>query len=275
VKRGLCRRFLESQVTSKPKDFHAQAWFEGCFRSTSLLEPICKAVLPLIGIFLELYFHGPVDICYRRMMYDGAFDRLTVNVWLHTCLYAGVCFSGVMDLLVYFEYLPRNFDKAAHLLIFVNQGMLFAVHLKGSELSIMMHKILLGLIFSYVAAAAIDFYFCCATAEAAASDKNRGNRLVVAALLRPFFLYLMGVWIIQTGVVLFPGSQGYRSWEKKWNSDEHAVMMVVPMYLSFFALTIFCVSVLWMWCFTFFVLGHKNAKLLFRDSVGKNEYVEL
>ena len=152
------------------------------------------------------------------MLYNGTFDRLTANVWLHTCLYAGVCFSGVMDLIVHFEYLPKSFDKATHLLVFINQGMLFAVHLKGSGLSIMMHKILVGLIFAYVVVAMVDFYV--------ASPKNN----LVAAILRPFFLCLMGAWIIQTGVVLFPsdrvGSDAYDSWKKKWNENEHTVMMV-------------------------------------------------
>jgi len=209
-------------------------------RRTELVEPIGKFAFPALGIFFELYFHYPSDVCYHSLTLGGRFDHATTNLWLHTGLYAGVLCSGAADLLVHLRCLPRPLDKVVHVLVFVNQGMLFAVHLTGSGLSVMMHSILVGLTFSYAGAAAVDFFLA---------------RHLAAAMLRPFFLFLMGLWICLTGEVLFPpvgdnailrltpldadavGQEGL-AWFLRYQDDPHLTMMVIPLFLSFYALCV-------------------------------------
>ena len=235
----------------------SQPWFRGLFCRSELVEPCTKAVLPLVGIFLELYFHYPQEVCYRWFIYDGSFDRETANVWLHTALYSGILFSGLVDLLVHFRYLPKRFDKLVHVLVFANQGMLFAVHLAGSNLSIMMHKILVGLTFAYVAMAIFDFYV--------AND-------FTVAVMRPFFLCMMGTWIIQTGVTLFPQNSDTQrvgekdlAWFKLWQMDTHLSMMVVPIFLSFYALVVMCSMIAIFWILCYLMIGGSWRRVLMRD----------
>lgn len=232
-------------------DCASRAWMEGVLPYTRLAEPWFKLVAPAFGIFAELYFHAPNDICFRHLVFDGEFDKEAVNVWVHTALYGAIAFSGLVDFLVHCKFLPSKFDKVVHLLVFVNQGMLFGVHLGGSHLSVMMHKILVGLTFCYVVAAALDFFVV------------KGD--FVAAFMRSFLLVLMGAWITFAGRVLFPDghlsrklewiSQTNLAWFTMWQKDQHLSMMVVPLYLSLFALTAFVSMMLLLWVVTFLMSG--------------------
>ncbi len=195
-------------------------------------------------------------MCYHSLTLGGRFDRATTNLWLHTGLYSGVMLSGATDLLVHFRCLPRPLDKLVHVLVFVNQGMLFAVHLTGSALSVMMHSILVGLVFAYAAAAAADFFFSPTWQSRQGAGPSPAPALAPAAMLRPFFLFLAGLWICETGEVLFPpvghnavlngptdafaiaADREGLAWFLRYQDDPHLTMMVVPLYLSFYALCV-------------------------------------
>ncbi|QDZ17487.1 putative transmembrane protein [Chloropicon primus] len=232
----------------RARSFSARPWVEGVVPYTSLAEPVVKLALPLLGILGELYYKPVENICWHYLIYKGEFDPETVNLYIHTCLYGSVAVSGLADLLTHSSLLPRSFDKLVHVLAFVTQGMLFAVHLKGSELGIMMHKILVGLLFAYSAAAALELFVV------------KGD--LAATFMRPFLLALCGAWICFTGVVLFPKHVNYFTmtmesmgpdllWFLKWQMRPHLTMMVIPVYLCFYALLIFAcqVLVLWIMCF--------------------------
>jgi len=220
---------------------NVDAWVETLLVRSArvrVLEPAVKATLPWLGIFVELYFHWPDDICYRRMIFNGYFDPRTANLWNHSTLYAVVAFSGIIDLLVFSKQLPKYIDRVVHVMVFLNEGMIFAAHLKGSDVDQLVHKFIVGINFTYALIATLDF---------ALPSVN-----YTVKMLRPLLLFLKGTWMMQIGLILFTTDTDSGDF---WTRDEHTTLMIVPILFSFHAFMIMTGMLCLAWVFVRGILG--------------------
>ena len=221
------------------REVFGRPWFEGPHPWISCGEPIIKVALGSLGILFEIWLKPPGNVCYHALITArGILDPQTANLWVHVSMYGSIVLSGACDLLCWKGLLPDRFDSVAHVAVFANVGSLFGQHLTGGPLSVMCHKILVGLLFCYSAVAAADLLV-------------PRHRWVPLTFMRVFFLFALGSWIIQTGKILFPPDSGYDSitlarmtardleWFTLWQLNPHASMAAVPVFLSLVCCCVF------------------------------------
>ena len=186
-------------------------------RKFQLGEIFFRIFLIGLGLFAEVYWHAPDNICWHALYgRDGYFDMDTVNVWMHTMMYSGFMLAALVDYATYRDLLPAGLGVVTHLLQFANTALLFAMHLGGSPTNWLMHAILFGCFVFYVVVAALDF---------AVQTSH------TLSLMRPFALFLIATWFVQIGYTSFgvPGNHGPAP---PWDHGSPVTEMAVPLVFS-------------------------------------------
>ena len=171
-----------------------------------------------LGLFAEVYWHAPDNICWHALYNrDGYFDMDTVNVWMHTMMYSGFMLAALVDYATYRELLPAGLGVVTHLLQFANTGLMFAMHLGGSPTNWLVHALLFGCFVFYVVIAALDF---------AVQTSH------TLSLMRPFVLFLIATWFVQIGYTSFgvPGTHPRPA--PPWDHGSPVTEMAVPLVFS-------------------------------------------
>ena len=132
-----------------PRSWYLCPWGTAWLRAFPL-EPVIKIVLPSIGILGEVWLGHP---SWRTLIGpDGKFVVDNINDWQHSAMYSCFVASGITDLLGHFSHLPAGIDRAFLGLAFLCQGVLLVFHLKGPQIEILVHLILVLQIFATVIA---------------------------------------------------------------------------------------------------------------------------
>jgi len=124
-------------------------------------------------------------------------------------MYLAFVISGAIDLLGHYTQLPSGAERGFLGLAFLSQGLLLAFHLKGPDIEIMVHLILVLQVFATVVAMGVE----------AASEES-----LIAGAVRPALTLLQGVWWIQTAYIMYTSDPAY-------DPDEMGGTMMTPVVL--------------------------------------------
>ena len=181
------------------------------------VEPIVKVVSAFIGILLEL----PLGHSATLYQDNGDFVAKNLRNYEHAMMYAFFGLSGVVDLVIWYNFLPlpSKFDYLILSLAFWIEGLLFFFHLHGrDDLNVRLHTILYIIIF--VTAAAFLLPVIC------------DQFVPFLGFLKSYLLSLQGTWFIQIAVVLHGPNP--------WKSD-HSTVVFSGIMFSFHALVLFLI----------------------------------
>jgi hypothetical protein len=197
--------------------FQSKAWYEFKYCTRVPLEPLLKIFLPFIGINGELW----AGHSHYRHLYDpdGHFTEHHLQDWQHSAMYLAFMLSGCVDLLSHYTNLPNAIGHAYLSVAFLIEGMLLAFHLKGYQLEVYVHLLLVLTVFATVAAMFAEMRF-------------RNN--ILWATARPILVLQQGVWFIQVAHILFRDNLA-------WDPDYHGSGMMAPVvYVTWFMVVMFC-----------------------------------
>eukprot|EP00892_Ulva_mutabilis_P005000 jgi/Ulvmu1/2872/UM146_0014.1 len=194
------------------KEFTSRSYYQSTYISKLPLEPLAKLILPFIGILGELWLsHGK-----WRTLYDGEgqFIHGHLNNWQHSAMFGAVMVSGCVDLIGAAVQLPSGTEQAFLGLAFSVEGMLLAFHLKGTQLEVLVHLLLVT-----TTAACAFFVFL----EVVFPNS------VLISLARCWSVLLQGTWWCQTGRVLFLGNP---AWRDDPENSMGATMFLPTLYVT-------------------------------------------
>ena len=202
------------RTTGRP--FRSRPWYPlevPALRGRGLLtEPWCKAVLPSLGIFCELYFHPKWGASrggvHWNSLYnaDGSFHESNGKYWQHASMYMFFVLSGAVDL-VFARTLPSGASHALLGLAFFNEAFLFWEHLQSqSGLMAEIHTLLVLAIAANAAAVVAELL-------------ARGSLL--AAYSRAYFTLLQASWFWQISTALY----GTKPWAPGLATDMAVVVI--------------------------------------------------
>ncbi len=193
--------------THDPNDPLAhKSWIPQPFLKRIPIEPILKAVLPSLGVFVEFFInmkfdeHGKSHLIpwhYTVTFSDGHFVDL--NRFYHICLYSTFAFSGIIDLVSLCVQLPRVTSQLYLCFALYSEALLFSFHIHGRSLfNNSVHQLLL--------------IFVISTAVFSTLRMLTPRNLFINAGFTGSMI-LQGTHLIQAGWVLYGGT--------RWQVDSH------------------------------------------------------
>jgi len=198
-------RYYKCRFTHQEDNYRNSVTFTVATFSKLPVEGIIKVIATGVGIIGEVA--TAFDEHGRWVHWGNA---------QHISMYFFFGFSGVMDVLYFYEFnLPPNLDYACAGIAFVMEYFLFAFHLHGrTPLDVMVHTFLMYTILG----AAV-----CGGLEAA----HRTSPIL--ALGRAYVVLIQGVWFIHIAFILYPPLG-----MAKWDEESHEAMMFVPLAFSWY-----------------------------------------
>ncbi|DBB05337.1 hypothetical protein WJX82_005298 [Trebouxia sp. C0006] len=208
--------------SSEKKPFKSRAWYPFLWPKSVPIEPLLKIVFPFIGINGELWAgHDHYRHLYES---DGRFTEHHIQDWQHSAMYLAFMLAGLVDMLAHYTQLPSGIDQGALAMAYVIEGLLFAFHLRGDQLDVEIHTLLVITIF--LTAIVI-----------LAEIQHKSN--VLLASLRPILVIMQGVWFVQAAFILFRDNLA-------WDPDYMGSSMMVPVvYVTWFMAVVF--TCLWIY----------------------------
>jgi hypothetical protein len=184
--------FLPSAALSpRAPLFRSTAWFAAPLwapAGLALIEPLCKLLLPLAGVYDEVVPWSPL------FAEDGTMNHPPIHTLQHVLMYVSILCSGFTDLAArHFPGappagLPAGLDGLVLVGGFVSQALIMQFHLSGPQLDVRLHTLLL--LATYAAAATI----------AAALLRPSSS---LAALCRCVALLTLGSFYCTTGDLIY------------------------------------------------------------------------
>lgn len=205
-------------ITARQK-FQSQTWYPltckyGC-RSVEKLEAWLKAILPMVGMFAEVYFH-PGDLYYRSLFGDdGNIASSNVNNWQHFTMYLFFSMSGWLDIFGEKANMPESFNQSYLALSFWMEATLFWFHLK------MQFGLMNTIHFLLV--------LCVLGSAIACTWESIYPESINAAALRAISTVFQGTWFFQTANVLY----GTNKWSLDWMANDMILPVIWCWHLAF------------------------------------------
>lgn len=190
--------------TGRDEPFRSRAWYPWPFWPAPHLESICKAILPLLGVLIELYIGwGGWRPLYQD---DGHFAMFHIGNWQHALMYGSFAISGVVDLIGFYTPLPAGTEQGFLTVAFLVETLLMGMHSKPNPLDNLVHMLLTGVMVACVVVCA---------AEIAAPNS------LLLALLRPMVVFFQGTWFWHVGAIMFWDSMS-------WDMEDMGAVMMIP-----------------------------------------------
>jgi len=192
-----------------------------CAQFKTILEPVVKICLSLIGSLMEL-----TGAHWTLFNEEGEFEHESMNNFSHATMFSFFILSGAVDIMQHYGILDgRTFSKIGHLMMalaFFIEGLLFYFHLDGrSALDSHAHSIIYSLCFATsITYVAESIWMECA----------------LLGLFRCFLVILQGSWFYQIAFMLYGPS--------KWSEKSHAAAMFAPIVFAWhcLALIVLCIA---------------------------------
>lgn len=167
------------------------AWYlcPGRRLSNHPVEPVIKVALAVLGVLAEL------PVSKASALFDGNGEFLSSNIdnYAHSVMYCFFGFTGVVDLVMWYNLLPSlppKFDYLIFSLALWIEGFLFYFHLHGrDELNVRLHTILYVIVFVTAAAFLLAVIY--------------DQFIPFLCFLKAYLFSLQGSWFFQISFVLF------------------------------------------------------------------------
>lgn len=185
------------------------------------LELILKITFPLIGLLAEVFSDGHVFMVVHK---DGHIGR--IGNLHHISIFALFVMHGISDLLEYAK-LPvvKGIKYFTFIMAFLWYGVAFFLHsflFIDSPVEVAIHRLPILLMLGAGIACLFEYAF---------RDK------VLPQVIRTFFVFCLGVWVIFSSFVLFlptpfPGFRQNPAWDRKDEQNAHFLEAMFGFFLT-------------------------------------------
>ncbi len=170
-----------------------KSWIPAFFWPRAPLEPIIKVLLPVLGIFVEIFFsnrddHINVEVFH---IHNEEGELNDPGKLYHITLYSAFLMSGCVDLFTLCLRFPSQTSTIFFALSFLTEGMLFYFHTLGhSDFDTMVHLLIAYPIFACFLFTLLRLQW--------------PQNIIINLCLGGSILF-QGTWLVQIGYFLFGG----------------------------------------------------------------------
>ena len=171
-----------------------------------------------------------VTLQFSVEMYNGIFRGCYYACATHaTMLFFFILGSGV-EIMVHFKVpLPKDIEYLANVLAVVIEGMMFKLHVEGTnELNVRVHSLLGYVIYACAIIGCLEMKY---------------RHSLTVTICRFYFFFLQGTWLCQMALILynpFPNAE-------KWKPDDRSQHHLVGMMFAWHCAAVFLVMFIIIW----------------------------